>query len=324
MNLSIVSTMYASAPYLDEFYRRICAAADKITSDYEIVLVNDGSPDESLEMAVALHEQDPRVRVIDLSRNFGHHKAMMTGIAHAEGDLIFLLDCDLEEDPELLESFHEELTNSDADVVYGVQGTRKGNLFERFSGWIFFFCFNLISSAPLPVNVLTIRLMTSRYTAALIQHREREIVISGLWMLTGFEQRALQVEKRDRGKTSYGFARRIQHLVNAVTSFSNVPLVAIFYLGTFIMALSTVAGCYLIIRRVFFGTLLEGWPSLMVSLWFLGGLITFCLGVIGIYLSKIFTETKQRPYTIIRKIYGDKSDTLHAPAPEVLVHDQDS
>ena len=324
MDLSIVSTMYSSAPHLDEFYRRICATAEKITPDYEIVLVNDGSPDESLKIAIALHEQDPRVRVIDLSRNFGHHKAMMTGIAHAEGDLIFLLDCDLEEDPELLETFHDELSNSNADVVYGVQRVRRGNLFERFSGWIFFFFFNLISSAPLPVNVLTIRLMTSRYTAALVQHQEREILIAGLWMLTGFEQRPVQVEKHDRSKTSYGFARKVQHLVNAVTSFSNAPLVGIFYLGTFIMALSAVAGSYLVIRRVFFGTLLEGWPSLMVSLWFLGGLTTFCLGVIGIYLSKIFTETKQRPYTIIRKIYGGKAASPSSSEAKDLVHGRDS
>lgn len=324
MNLSIVSTMYLSAPYLDEFYRRTCATAKKITQDYEILLVNDGSPDESLDIAIALHEQDPRVRVIDLSRNFGHHKAMMTGIAHAKGDLVFLLDCDLEEDPELLERFYEELTNSNADVVYGVQQARKGDLFERFSGWMFFFFFNLISSARLPVNLLTVRLMTRRYTAALVQHQEREVLIAGLWMLTGFEQRPLQVEKHDRGKTSYGFVRKVRHLVNAVTSFSNVPLVGIFYLGTFIMALSTVAGFYLVIRRLFFGSLLAGWPSIMVSLWFLGGLTTFCLGVIGIYLSKIFTETKQRPYTIIREIYGGKSETVPTPAARNLIHKRDS
>src|SRR5215203_27557 len=108
MMLSIVTTLYNSAPYLDEFYDRIGAAAKQITPDYEIILVNDGSPDNSLDIALSLHRKDKRVRLIDLSRNFGHHKAIMTGLAHARGNLVFLLDSDLEEEPELLLIFHEE------------------------------------------------------------------------------------------------------------------------------------------------------------------------------------------------------------------------
>ena len=134
MDLSIVTTMYQSAPHLEEFYRRCCVAAEKITQHYEIILVNDGSPDSSLDIAVSLHEGDERVRVIDLSRNYGHHKAMMTGLAHARGKLVFLIDCDLEEDPELLEPFHEELLVSGADVTYGVQDSRGGRLFGRVAG----------------------------------------------------------------------------------------------------------------------------------------------------------------------------------------------
>ena len=308
MNLSIVSTMYSSAPYLDEFYRRICTTAEKITSDYEILLVNDGSPDESLDMAIALHERDPRVRVIDLSRNFGHHKAMMTGLAHATGDLVFLIDSDLEEDPEFLESFHEELTNSGADVVYGVQESRKGDLFERLSGRIFYAVFNALSTHPIPVDAVVARLMTARYVSALVEHREREALIGGLWAATGFDQRPIPVRKHHKGKSAYDIPKKIVHLVNAITSFSNKPLVYIFYLGLAIMLLSMSAASYLVIRRVLFDTLLSGWPSLMVSIWFLGGLMIFCIGVIGIYLSKIFIETKQRPYTIIKKTYRRQSE----------------
>jgi putative glycosyltransferase len=303
MDLSIVTTLYYSAPYLDEFYARICATAEKITDDYEIILVNDGSPDNSLEIVLSLYERDKRVRVIDLSRNFGHHKAIMTGLAHAKGALVFLLDCDLEEEPELLGEFYDELKSTDADVVYGVQRVRKGDFFERVSGNIFFGLFNLLSSYPVPKNLITARLMSKRYVASLVEHKDREVFLAGLWAITGFKQVPVVVRKHDKGSTTYNFGRKISNLVNAITSSSSRPLVLIFYLGCVISFLSGLSALYLIVRRVFFGALLAGWPSLIVSVWLLGGLTIFCLGIIGMYLSKIFMETKQRPYTIIRQIY---------------------
>src|SRR6267154_1969515 len=112
MDLSIVTTLYCSADYLEEFYARACAVAEKLTNNFEIIFVNDGSPDNSLEVALSLYQKDHRIRVVDLSRNFGHHKAIMTGLDHARGDLVFMLDVDLEEDPEWLEEFHAILTRT--------------------------------------------------------------------------------------------------------------------------------------------------------------------------------------------------------------------
>src|SRR5450432_2620019 len=131
MRLSVVSTLYMSAPYVLEFHRRISSAAARITSDYEIIFVNDGSPDNSQALAIQLCKDDRRVTLIELSRNFGHHKAMMTGLAHADGDLVFLIDSDLEEKPELLVTFNETMISKDVDVVFGVQEARKGGWFER-------------------------------------------------------------------------------------------------------------------------------------------------------------------------------------------------
>jgi putative glycosyltransferase len=303
MKLSIVTTLYQSAAYVEDFHGRIAESAQQVGDDYEIILVNDGSPDDSLAVAVELHRQDPRVRVVDLSRNFGHHKAMMTGLAHARGERVMLMDCDLEEDPALLERFCDEMDKTDADVIYGVRDHRKGGFVERVSGKIFYGIFNALSNFPLPENLVTARLMTRRYVDALVQHREREILIAGLWEATGFEQIAVTVEKQHKGSSSYNFRRKMVHLVNAITSFSNKPLVYIFYIGTFILCVSSAAAFGLVCYRLFGGVLRGGWASLMVSLWFLGGLIIFALGVIGIYLSKIFSETKQRPFTIIRAVY---------------------
>ena len=314
MKLSIVTTLYFSEPYLEEFYSRICAVAEKITQDFEIILVNDGSPDKSLEIAITLHERDARVKVIDLSRNFGHHKAIMTGLSHSIGDLVFLVDCDLEEEPELLSRFHEELNNSGADVVYGVQQKRKGRLFEQITGSIYYNLINFLSGYSIPKNLSTIRLMVKDYVASLIKHKDREIFLAGLWAITGYRQQPLAIEKHFKGKSAYNFGKKLNILVNSITSFSNKPLILIFYLGCMISILSGFAALYLIIRKLFFGTFLTGWPSLIVSVWMLGGLMLFCLGVIGIYLSRVFTEAKDRPYTIIRRIYGNaNSETSSLP-----------
>ncbi len=157
MNLSIVTTLYYSAPYLHEFYTRICVEAEQMTDNYEVIFVNDGSPDNSLDIALSFCEKDSRVRVVDLSRNFGHHKAMMTGLMYAKGELIFLIDVDLEEPPESLTIFYEKFQNSDVDVVYGVQGKRKGPWFNQVSGSLFYILFNFLSYYPIPHNPLTAR-----------------------------------------------------------------------------------------------------------------------------------------------------------------------
>jgi putative glycosyltransferase len=303
MRLSIVTTLYRSARHLDEFHARVSASALQLTPDYEIVLVNDGSPDDSLDVALKLLEHDDRVRIIDLARNFGHHKAMMTGLAEARGDLVFLIDSDLEEAPELLIEFSKAMHDGQADVVYGVQDARRGGLVERSSGWLFFKLFNLLSEQPIPENLVTVRLMTRRYVSALVSHRERKMMIAGLWALTGFNQIARTIAKGAKGHTSYSFRRKISVLVDSITSFSDRPLILIFYLGLAIGGTSSLAAVYLVVRRLFFGVALPGWPSLIVSIWMFGGLMLICLGIIGIYLSKVFIETKQRPYTIVRQIY---------------------
>jgi putative glycosyltransferase len=308
--LSIVTSMYNSAAYVAPFCARATAAAQAITPDFEIVLVNDGSPDDALRAALAVQHHNPHVRIVDLSRNFGHHKALMTGLQYARGELVFLLDIDLEEDPEWVAPFHEALSAGGADVVYGVQEARKGGWVERTSGAIFFNLFNRMLAHPIPANIVTARLMTARYVRALIAHEDQELCLAGLWVLTGFEQRALPVRKHDRRATSYTMRKRISVLVNALTSFSNRPLIYIFHLGVWVMLLSIAAGSYLLYQALTGRIGVPGWASIMVSIWFLGGLTIFCLGVIGVYLAKVFTETKRRPYTVVRAEYDPQAPAV--------------
>lgn len=305
MKLSIVSTLYLSGIYVDEFHSRASRVAkDVAEDDYEIILVNDGSPDDSLERAVSLTTMDDHLVIVDLSRNFGHHKSMMTGLAHASGDLVLLIDSDLEEDPECLPEFANEMSKSSCDVVYGVQVSRKGGWGERWFGQIFYSVFRLLTGLQLPENVLTARLMTRRYVDALLLHQEREVFLAGLWHITGFEQVPLMMRKRSLSKTTYTFRHKLSMLVNSVTSFSNAPLVSIFYIGVAISLLASFYVAFLIANWIFLAKPVSGWTSVMASIWLIGGLVISFIGVVGIYLSKIFSETKRRPYTIVRQVYG--------------------
>src|SRR5262245_26829018 len=264
MKLSIVATLYKSAPHVEEFCGRAAAAARSLAGeDFEIVLVNDGSPDASLSIAVALCKREPRLIVVDLSRNFGHHKAMMTGLAHARGDRIFLIDSDLEEEPEWLASFLEQMDRQSCDVVYGVQRQRKGGFFERWTGRGFYKIFNALTGLALPENITVVRLMTRVYVDALLLHGEREVFLAGLWLITGFDQRPQYVIKKSVSETTYTLRQKLAMLVNSITSFSNKPLVYIFYVGAAISALAAVYTCFLVANWLFYARPPSGWTSVM-------------------------------------------------------------
>ena len=311
MKLSIVTTLYGSAAYINEFYERsLLVARELVGEDFEIIFVNDGSPDNSLEIGLSLMEQDKKIKIIDLSRNFGHHKAMMLGLEHAQGKKIFLIDIDLEEQPEWLVSFNSLMLSEDADVVYGVQASRKGNFFERMSGYFFYRLFRFFTKLDQANNLTTARLMSSRYVQALISHREREINIGGLWVITGFKQCHHEVTKLSTSPSVYTNRHKLDHLMNSITSFSSLPLRFSFYAG---VAISFSA--FLFIGYQFylyiFKTPPEGYVSVIASIWLFSGLIILLNSIQGIYISKIFMEVKQRPQTIIRKIYQtNEQDSL--------------
>ncbi|MBF0225759.1 MAG: glycosyltransferase family 2 protein [Desulfobacterales bacterium] len=302
--LSIVTTLYFSAHYIKEFYDRVTKSAKKITDDYEIIFVNDGSPDNSLEVALSILNEDNHVKIIDLSKNFGHYKAIMTGLTYAKGEYLFLIDCDLEEEPELLTQFWEEYHRlSNVDVVYGIQKVRKGRAFERISGGLFYTLINYLSGEAMPKNILTTRLMSKRYVLSLVSHKEKELFLAGLFYITGYNQHPIFVTKHSKGSTTYSFSKKMAVALNSITSFSDKPLQFIFNVGSIISLLSFCYIVYRIFSYVFFSKTLLGWASLIVSIWFLGGLNILFIGIIGIYLSKVFMEVKDRPYTIIKHIY---------------------
>lgn len=300
MKLSIVTTLYKSDPYIEEFVRRVCVEARKLTDDYEIIMVDDGSPDNSLDVALNIQKSNPHLHIVELSRNFGHHKAMMTGLEHAHGELVFLIDVDLEEPPELMTRFYEEMQKGGWDVVYGVQKERKGGIAKRVGGRLAWWLIQTMLPIQIPPNQSTVRLMTGQYVMELVRHKEHMTAIGGLWVLTGFRQTALLFDKFCRGQSSYSFLKRVRILLDTVTSFSEIPLYGVFFLGLGLFLISSIAAIYLIFLRIT-GTVLSGWISIMVSVWGLGGMILLCIGLVGLYISRIFIETKNRPYTIVKR-----------------------
>lgn len=302
MKLSIVSTVYCSESNVEEFCFRAKKAAMKWCNkdEFEIILVDDGSPDKSLELLRQLIDSIPELKIIELSKNFGHHAAIMCGLENASGDFVFLIDSDLEESPEWLETFGASL-KPNVDVVFGKQVTRKGSFFERISGAIFWNLLGLILGNDFPKDVTTARLMRRDYVNSLVSFQEKELFIGGLWFIAGFNQVPLEVKKLSKGSTTYSFRKKTKLFVDSITSFTSLPLVFVFNLGILIFICSLIVSSVNVFRWLSESRAPEGWTSLLLSIWLLSGLILSSIGIVGIYLAKVFSEVKARPRTIIKQ-----------------------
>ena len=306
MRLSIVSTLYYSAPFLDEFVKRCLDSAEKVTSDFELLLIDDGSPDDSLSKAITLAQNEPRIKIIELSRNFGHHAAILTGISHASGDLIFVVNSDLEEPPEFLGTFLEVMRREKADVVFGVHDRSQGSLFHRWSGSMFWLVFNMMSDVRAETNRCAISLMTRQYADVLSALPERNVSVVGLFAWPGFKQVPVPIQRQiRREKSTYTFPKRVSLFARSIIDFSAAPLVAVFYLGLIIAGVAFATALYFAITKIMYPEMiLSGFTSIIVSIWLVGGIIIAVLGIVGIYVSQVYIEAKGRPRTIVRRVHN--------------------
>ena len=300
-SLSIVTTLFRSEGTIQEFHLRAEGAAKKAGfEEVEFVYVDDGSPDNSLAIVLDIASSRDNIKVVTLSRNFGHHAAILQGLSHSSNDLVFLIDSDLEESPELLIDFLRELVRTSSDVVYGFQSQRRGNWLRRTIGNSYWKLFKSMSNLDIPSNICTIRLMTREYVDALSGYQERELSIGGIFALAGFQQSSIGVTKLDNAESTYSLRIRLWHAINSLVSFSDGPLVAIFLLGIFVTLMAFFIIIATLIWVLVLGNGLSGWNSLIISIWIIGGFIIISIGVIGLYIGKIFTESKNRPRVIER------------------------
>lgn len=313
MKISVVTTLYNSERFIPEFCRRVANALEELGCDYELVLVNDGSPDGSLAVALDICRTNPHVRVVDLSRNFGHHPAILMGLQETDGDYVFLVDVDLEEAPENLVAFYQDmLDNPGTDVVYGVWRRRGEAWTRRLAAEAYYGLYNFLAHTRVPRNLVLSRLMTRRYVDALLESWRWPVNFAPVAAAIGFVQRPREIERVFKGSTNYTVLKRVKLVAQSIVSFSTQPLVFIFFAGLAVWTLSIVMTAYAVGAYLSAGQGPDGWYSVFVSLWFLGGLTMMSMGVLGLYVANIFDQVKNQPRAIVRQRYT-RDDLLERP-----------
>ncbi|MFN8471711.1 MAG: glycosyltransferase family 2 protein [Anaerolineae bacterium] len=315
---SIVAPVYNEGQTLPEFYRRITDVMEGQGEPFEIVLVNDGSRDNSLEVMHALHEQDPRVKILNFSRNFGHQVAITAGMDHAQGNAVVVIDSDLQDPPEVIPDMIAAWKDG-ADVVYGVREQREGETwFKLTTAKLFYRLIDRITSITIPVDTGDFRLMDRRVIDVMKQLREHHRFMRGLSAWTGFRQTGVKYKRQPRyaGSTNYPLRKMVKLAWDAITSFSFAPLQLATSVG-FVIALLALLGIGISIILRLFGHAIVGQATTLISVLFLGGIQLIFLGIIGEYLGRIYDEVKRRPLYIIADSEGfGAADMERTPRPE--------
>ncbi len=281
---------------------------DACGEPWEMVCVNDGSTDDTLLQLIALHQQDPRIHVIDLSRNFGKEAALTAGLDAAQGDAAIPLDADLQDPPELIPALLAQWHDG-YDVVNAVRLSRKGESWlKRASAHFFYRAINRMSAVDIPADTGDFRLLSRPVLDALQSLPERRRFMKGLFAWVGFRSTNIYYHRAPRhsGKTTWNYWKLWNFAVEGITSFSQVPLQLAAYLGFIVSGLAFIYALWLIISTMVYGNPVKGYPSMMVTLLFLGGVQLMALGVIGEYLGRIYEESKHRPIYLVRNIWKNK------------------
>ena len=304
--LSIVVPCFNEEACLEELHQRLSAAARSASDDYEIVLVNDGSRDGSWPMMRAMAERDPHIVAVNLSRNHGHQLALTAGLDLARGDLILVIDADLQDPPELLPDMIETMRSQGADVVFGVRKSRKGETaFKRATAHGFYRLLARATEVDIPVDAGDFRLMSRRALDVLLAMPEQARFIRGMVAWIGFKQVPILYDRDERfaGETKYPFGKMLRFAFDALTGFSSAPLKLASHAG---LALSL--GSLLIVLYILYawiaGHNVAGWTSLMLVVVVLGAVQMFVLALMGEYIGRLYNEAKRRPLYIVQEIAG--------------------
>jgi glycosyltransferase involved in cell wall biosynthesis len=302
MKISIVSPIYKASNILDELVRRISISVETITQDYEIILVEDGCPQNSWEKIEALASDNPQIKGIKLSRNFGQHHAITAGLDHAKGDWVVVMDCDLQDRPEEIPKlYHKAL--EDFDIVFARRVVRQDGFFKKLSSKLFYKAFSYLSGIEQDGTIGNFGIYSKNVINAINTMREpmRAFLPMAKWV--GFNKTSVDVEHRERfeGKTSYNWNKLMNLALDIALAYSDKPLKLTVKLGFTLSFFSIIFALISVIRFYTGDITMSGYTSLIVSIWFLSGLLVFILGIVGLYISKIFDSVKARPLYIISK-----------------------
>lgn len=307
-SLSIIAPAYNEEENINTFYEKIKDILDRATPNWEIVFINDGSSDNTLNIIRDLAKVDRRIKYLSFSRNFGKEIALTAGLDYADCDAVIPIDTDLQDPPELILEMVKHWQDGN-DVVYAKRKVREGEtFFKLLTASMFYKLMANMSDIDIPENVGDFRLLDKKVVKELRRLKEKNRFMKGIFSWVGFKNKEILFErkKRDAGTTKFNFLRLWHFAIDGITSFSMFPLRIFLYSGSAIMFLSFIYALVIVFKTIFIGKDLAGYPSIMVTILFFGGMNMFAIGVIGEYLGRVYEEVKNRPLYIVSESNLDK------------------
>lgn len=310
VEISVVVPLYNEELNIDYLFKRLLSELSRLDMSYEIVCVNDGSKDNTVGCLIEHHHQNPRIKVVNLSRNYGKEIALSAGLDYANGNAVIPIDADLQDPPELIAELVEKWREG-YDVVYATRRSRQGESWvKRFTANVFYRTIDSLSQVPIPRNTGDFRLLDRRVVDALKRMPERNRFMKGLFAWVGFKQTSVIYDRpsRYKGETKWNYWKLWNFAIDGITSFSFLPLKVWSYVGLLVAIPSFFYASFLVIRTLIYGIDFPGYASIMVAVLFLGGVQLVSLGVLGEYLGRVYEEVKGRPLYLVRESYGFDSN----------------
>lgn len=304
--LSLVIPIFNEEKLIDELTRRTVSALESFTSEYEIIFVDDGSTDDSLKKILAWQKSNKKIKALSLSKNFGHQAAYTAGLEHATGEIVAMMDGDLQDPPELLSEMYRKITSEDFDIISGKKTGRKGSRGRNLWSVIFHLLFKKIGDIKDMENAGNYSMMKRDAVNALLSMKEKVRYLPGLRTFIGFRQGYVEFVRDDRykGDPKMSFSKLYRLATDAVFSFSRFPIRLCLILGTIGVVVFMAAGIYALIA-LSYGFAVTGWSSIVLSIFFLGSVQLVFLGVLGEYVYRNYKESQNRPIYFVRKFYED-------------------
>jgi polyisoprenyl-phosphate glycosyltransferase len=314
-HISVVTPVYRAERCLRELYTRLVAALESITGDFEIVMVEDCGGDGSWQIIRALADADPRVKGLQFSRNFGQHYGITAGLDHCDGDWVVVMDCDLQDRPEEIPRLYAKALEG-YDVVLALRGKRSDSAFKRLASRVFYRLFSYLSEMDYDGDAGNFRIISRKVAMNCRRMREQLRFFGGLVHWMGFPTAAIEVQHgmRHEGKSTYSFGKLWKLAGETIIAYSDKPLRLSIRFGFLMSLFAFAGGMFILVRALLYGSPVVGWPSLFVSLYFIGGIIISILGILGIYLGKTFDEAKKRPlYIVSRTTFPEQTEAPRRP-----------
>lgn len=305
--ISIILPVFNEEENIAQVYTRVTVVLTQLKKSYEIIFINDGSRDSTYEKITKIQKKDPRVKLVNFTRNYGHQSAVTAGLDHATGEYIAILDADLQDPPEVLPKFFKELDNG-YDVVYAIRQNRKEGFFKKLAYTSFYRLLKLVSSIDIPLDSGDFCVMKLRVARTMQSLPERNRFVRGIRSWVGYKQIGLAYDRSERqnGDSKYTLSKLMQLAIDGILSFSYIPLRLMTFGGLVAFAISIIGVFVAIYVRLFTHIFVPGFATTIILLLFSGGIIILGLGIIGEYIARIYDEVKQRPPYIIESLHGFK------------------